>query len=94
MTQPEFIWLSSNILPKIGVEQKPSGETIVGLRPQINIIHDFKKGNRLTIVFLDDGATFLIPSKEELEEIYAMHLANTNLVQVLRKYCDDNFEML
>lgn len=94
MTQPEFIWMSSNILPEIGIEQRPDGNTVVGLRPQINIIHNFKRKDQITVVFLDDHATFVVPSKSALEDIYRMHLANTNLVQVLRKYCDDNFEML
>ena len=91
MQQHEFIWLGNNM--KVGrVGQDTVGNTIVDLRPQIQITHNYKKKNLMLITFSDDGLTFIIPSKSQLEDIYRMHLSNVHLGEILRKYCEDNLQ--
>lgn len=93
MKQQEFLWMSNNIQPE-GVIQGNNGDVIVNLRNGIQVIHNYIRGNKMTIRFTEDQVSFLIPSKKELEDIYRMHLGNTNLINELRKYCDDTLQQL
>lgn len=91
MQQHEFIYITQTIR-MMNIHQDPTGKTIVQLRPQIQIIHNSKKKNQMQIIFTEDQARFLIPSKKELEEIYRLHLENVNLSQILREYCEKNLQ--
>lgn len=93
MKQMEFLWMSNNIQPE-EVIQGENGDVIVNLRKGIQVIHNYKRGNKMTVRFTEDQTSFVIPSKKELEDIYRMHLGNTNLINELRKYCDDNLQSL
>lgn len=88
MNQVNFLWLSKNI-PGISVRQEPKGVTVVKLRPLIEITHDSTRMNRLEILFKDDGSKYVIPNQTILEEIYRMHMANTELMLLLHQYCDN-----
>lgn len=91
MQQHEFIWMAKN-LKVDNVTQDESGNTIVKLRPHIVFMHNYKKKNQMMIMFSEDKATYIIPSKVEMEEIYEMHLTNPDVEQLLRKYCEENLE--
>lgn len=91
MQQHEFIWMAKN-LKVTDVTQDETGNTVINLRPQIQLTHNYKKKNQMQIVFTEDQSRFLIPSKSDLEEIFRLHLSNVNVEQILRKHCEDNFE--
>lgn len=86
MQQHEFIFMAKN-LKVTNVTQDDSGNTIVNLRPKISIVHNYKKNNSMKISFAETNDTFVIPSKNDLEEIYRLHLTNENLEHILIEYC-------
>jgi hypothetical protein len=88
MNQPEFIWMAKN-LKVTDVKQDETGNTIINLRPQIQLTHSYKKKNQMQIIFTEDQARYLISTKVELQEIYRLHLSNVDLENVLRHYCED-----
>jgi hypothetical protein len=92
MQQHEFIWVARS--QKINdVKQDETGNTIVNLRPQVQIIHNYKKKNHMQIVFTEDQFRFLILSTGTLKEIYNIN-ATADSQSVLRKYCEDNLERI
>lgn len=91
MQQQEFIWMANNI-PHDGIIQDEIGNTIIQLRSQIQLTHNYKKKNQMMIIFQEDQSRFLIPSKKRLEDIYRLHLENTQLTDILRNYCEGTLE--
>lgn len=89
MNQIKFVWLSKNI-PGTKVEMGPDGITTVTLRPLIDIVHDSNKRDRVEIIFKDDKSKYVIPDQRTLEEIYRMHMSNTEVMLLLHQYCDAN----
>ena len=89
MNQIKFVWVSNNI-PGTKVEMGPDGITTVHLRPLIDITHDSKKRDRVEIIFKDDNSKYLISNQKTLEEIYRMHMSNTEVMLLLHQYCDAN----
>ena len=87
MEQQEFIWMAKN-LKVVDVIQDEIGNTIIQLRPQVQLVHNYKKSNLMTVKFVEDQMMFIVPSRKELEEIYRLHLENENLIQLLREYCE------
>lgn len=88
MDQMKFIFMSKKVEPE-SVTDDGNGKVIVNLRKGVELTHDYKKGNRMEIHFEGDR-WYEIPSENELEILYRMHLANTNFIQPAIKYCDDN----
>lgn len=89
MNQINFVWMSRNI-PGVSVRQDSSGITTVKLRPLIEITHDCTKRDRIEIIFKDDNTKYLIPDNKVLEEIYKMHISNTELMLLMHQYCESN----
>lgn len=90
MDQIKFVWISKNIPNILGVNQDEDGITTVKLRPLIEITHNFKKRNKVEILFKDDNSKYLIPDQKTLEEIYKMHMSNTEVMLLMHQYCDKN----
>lgn len=88
LDQPKFIWTMNNVHASGKVQQNGTSEVKVDLRPQVQISHDYRKNNRTTITFKDDGVTFIIPDHTDLEEICRIHLMNKDAVQILREHCE------
>ena len=93
MYEPEFIWMAKS-LKVTDITQDGSGKTIINLRPQIQIIHNYKKKNQMILTFTEDQTRYLVPSKLELQEIYRLHLSNVDLEHVLRKYCEEKLQKI
>lgn len=87
MQQHEFIFMARN-LKVTDVKQDDSGNTFIGLRPKISITHNYKKNNSVMISFEETGDKFLVPTKQDLEEIYRLHLTNENLEHILLEHCN------
>jgi len=92
MQQPDFIYLARGVAGE--VTQDEIGNTIVQLRPQIQLKHNYKKKNLMTILFTEDQSMFCIPTRKDLESIYRLHLENKDLTQILRAYCEQQLEKL
>lgn len=89
MKQHEFIWAARNM--NVGeARQNDSGQTYITLRHGIQLTHDYKKKDQMTIEFLEDQSAYVIHDRKELEAIYRLHLENQNLNDVLRRYCSEN----
>ena len=94
MDQIKFIQMSNNIQPMGPIVHQPNGIILVNLRPQIQVTHNYKKKNEMQVIFIDDQSRYLIPSQKELEDIYKMHLGNTNLTEILHKYCEEKLKKI
>jgi len=90
MEQHEFIWMGKKL--GVPVSQDETGNTVMSLRPQIQLTHNYKKKNFTQIVFTEDQTRFTVSNKSEVESIVGLHIANEHLEQVLRKYCDENLQ--
>lgn len=90
MEQHDFIWMGKKLM--VPVTQDETGNTIIALRPQIQLTHNYKKKNLTQIIFTEDQTRFIISNKSELNAIIELHLKNNHLEQVLRKFCEDNFQ--
>lgn len=88
MTQPDFIMMAN----KIGCKVAQATKVVVELRPYVQLSHNYKKKDLMTIKFLEDQVEFKIPDRSSLEEIYRMHLEKENIVQALRNLCEEKFE--
>jgi hypothetical protein len=91
MKQQDFIWLAKS-LNIDNVSQDEIGNTIVQLKPNIQIIHKYKKNDRMEIYFQEDRKYYHIPSETELKQIYILYTENENLTEVLRIYCEENLK--
>ena len=94
MDQVKFMLTANNIHPEGDIIQQPDGIVVVNMRPTIQITHNYKKKNQMQIIFVDTNDTYIIPDQQTLEEIYQMHLSNTNVVEILLKYCNKNLKKL
>ena len=92
MQQHEFIWMGA----KLGapVAQSENGVSTITLRPQINLVHDYKKKDQTLVVFTEDDSKFIISDKDELNHIIGMHLTNDYIEQTLREYCNANLQKI
>jgi len=88
MNQMKFVWLSNNI-PGVKVEMGPDGITTVHLRPLIDITHNSKMRDLMLIEFKDNKRKYIIPDQKTLEEIYRMHMENTEVMYIMNHYCED-----
>lgn len=93
MEQHEFIWMANNM--GIGlVVQDETGHTEANLRPQICITHDYNGNNLMLLTFKETREFFKIKTKEELENIFRLHLTNENLETPLREYATENLQQI
>lgn len=90
MEQHDFIWMGKKLM--VPVTQDETGNTIITLRPQIQLTHNYKKKNLTQVVFTEDQSRYTIGSKLELELIIGLHLSNDNLDQKLREFCESHLE--
>lgn len=90
MEQHEFIWMGKKL--GVPVSQDETGNTIINLRPQIQLTHNYKKKNQTQIVFTEDQARYTVSNKSEVESIVGLHLNNVHLEHALRKYCEENLQ--
>lgn len=88
MKQHEFIWMANNVRAGKAV-QDASGNTAITIRPNIMVVHNYKKRDQMTLVFVEDNSQYLIPTKKELEEIFRIHLENQNINEILLRYCTE-----
>jgi hypothetical protein len=86
MEQHKFIWLAKNMKVE-NVTQGTNGETTIELRPNINIVHDYRRKNQMTIRLLEREEKYIIPSEKELERIYRLHLEHKDIMVPLMEYC-------
>ena len=93
MEQHEFIWLANNIGID-SVSQDTNGRTEVVLRPQIIIRHDYNANNSMMLTFVETNEAYIIKTKEQLEEIFRLHLTSENLETPLRSYANENLEKI
>lgn len=91
MQQHEFIYIVNNMQAEKRAEQDENGNVNIALRSQIKLSHNYKK-NEMVILFIDDNTTFKFSSRQELEEIGRIHLANKDAVEPLRRYCEEHLE--
>lgn len=91
MQQCEFIMMAKKCSAK-GSVQDEVGNTTINLRDGINISHNYKKKNQMKIIFIEDQAQFIIPDKNALQEIYAIHMMNKDAMQLIRDYCSKEFQ--
>ena len=92
MQQHEFIWMGGKLnLPML---QNGDGVTTIDLRPQIKLVHEYKKKDQTLVVFMEDDSKFIISSKDELNDIIHMHLTNEHLEQQLLEYCKANLQKI
>lgn len=94
MNQIKFLWISNNIPNKLGVEQTEDGIVIVKLRPKIDITHNYKKRDRMEIIFKDDNKRYLIHDHKILKEIYTLHMQNEEVMLLLHQYCESNLTLI
>lgn len=92
INQQKFLWTMNISNPEDGIIISNNGDIIVNLRKEIKITHNYKKGNKIYIIFIDSQDKYEIPSNEELEEICKLHMENKNSVNKIYNYCKNNLE--
>jgi hypothetical protein len=93
MEQHEFIWMANNMGIGI-VTQDESGHTEANLRPNIYITHDYNGNNLMLLTFKETREFYKIKTKDELEEIFRLHLTNENLEVPLRAYATESLKQI
>lgn len=93
MEQHEFIWMANNMGIGI-VTQDESGHTEANLRPNIYITHDYNGNNLMLLTFKETREFYKINTKDELEEIFRLHLTNENLEVPLRAYATESLKQI
>lgn len=93
MEQHEFIWMANNMGIGI-VTQDESGHTEANLRPNIYITHDYNGNNLMLLTFKETREFYKIKTKDELEEIFRLHLTNENLEVPLRAYATGSLKQI
>lgn len=89
IVQPKFIQLATAAEP-MNITDNGAGVISVILRTGVVVTHNYKKGNQVAITFTEDGTTYEIETQQQLEDIFAIHMTNQNLIQPARNYCKDN----
>lgn len=94
MKQIEFIKLANNI-KGVKVSQDTEGRVIAIINDTCKIIHEYKRGNRMTIIFTskDGEDRFIVSSKVELQLIYSEHIEYINDAthdEKIKRYCENN----
>lgn len=92
LRQDQFIWLMKNMHIEGGLTQDSTSVLKVQLRKNILITHDYAKGNRVEVTFLNDGKKYLVDDHNQLQELMLIHLQNKNCEQLMRRKCAELFE--
>lgn len=92
MDQMKFIWLANQVHPEGGVTQDETSVVVMNLRPQIQVTHDYKKQDRIEIIFRDDNTRFFVEDHNALQEVFSIHLSNKDCVQLIREYAEKHFK--
>lgn len=92
LDQIKFLWTMKNVHPEGDVIQDSTSIIRVNLRKQIQVTHDYKKGNRVEITFLTDGARYVVEDHNQLQDVCLIHLQNKVCEQKMRKFCDEHFQ--
>ena len=90
MKQHEFIYLSRNMTNQ--VRQDLIGNVIVDLNQMVEITHNYKKKDLMTLTMKEDQSKYTIPSRSDLEEIYKIQVSEENPIQLIREYCEKNLK--
>lgn len=86
MEQIEFMWcLKKFLIPNILQNEK--GLVTAKLLPDVLLTHDYKKKNKIEVIFTETQDRFLISSKEELNELCKIYSNNPNISDPIKKYC-------
>lgn len=89
MKQNEFIWMAKNLRATKSVQDE-DGNTAITLRPNILVVHNYKKRDQMIIVFIEDNSQYIIHTKKQLEDIFHIHLENKDAADILQRYCMSN----
>ena len=75
MTQNKFItaFQMHGDVPKFGISQNDSGVTTAKIGTTIRITHDYKKNDRMEIVFVNNQQHFRIESDDQLQQLIDMY---------------------
>ena len=91
VTQEDFIWRLLNVNK---ITQTPDGIVIAELSKNIQIIHDYKKNNRMEVHLLDDKSQYIIDDKNSLDEILKIHLLHPNASYLIKEYAEKNLKKI
>lgn len=94
MDQIKFLWTMKNLHPEGNIIQNETSIITVNLRKNIQITHDYKKGNRVEIIFTIDQKRYLVEDHNDLQEFCIIHLQNQQCEQKMRKYCESHFKKI
>lgn len=88
MKQERFIFMANNVQP-LSMVQDPNGNTIVKLREEISIIHNYHNEYMVLSVA---SSKYKVMNEAQLETVFRMHLENKDLFQLLHEYAETNFD--
>ena len=91
VTQEDFIWRLLNVNK---ITQTPDGIVIAELSKNIQIIHDYKKNNRMELHLLDDKSQYIIDDKNSLNEILKIHLSHPNASYLIKEYAEKHLKKI
>ena len=91
VTQEDFIWRLLNVNK---ITQTPDGIVIAELSKNIQIIHDYKKNNRMEVHLLDDKSQYIIDDKNSLDEILKIHLLYPNASYLIKEYAEKHLKKI
>lgn len=92
MEQIKFILLSNTIRSFGGTIQSVNGVVECRLRNGIKTSHNYHKNNLMLLIFEDTDEAFIIPSENELKNIYNMHIQYKDLMEPLHEYALKTFK--
>lgn len=92
--QIKFIEMANNMKPAGGINQTDDGNTVVQLRDNIQIIHNYKRRNEISILFQDTNERYIIPDQKELEFIYRTHLGEQDILQKLHQHAEETYKKI
>lgn len=92
LNQQKFLWTMNMSNPEDCITISNNGDIIVNLRKEIKITHNYKKSNKIYIIFVYSQDKYEITSNEELGEICKIHMENEDSVNRIYDYCKNNLE--
>lgn len=94
MDQTKFLYMSKKCEPtgEEGIRDNGNGVVIVNLRTGVKITHNYKKNNRIEIIFENDGSRYIVATEKQLESIYKMHLSRKHFVTPARAWCKEHLQ--
>lgn len=76
--------------------QKPNGNVITLMRPGIEINHNYKRKDLMSIRIIDFDSIYKIPDRDMLENICKMHLTkmDEDIFEDVHKFCESNLKKI